>query len=421
LLPRWFRNLTSTAVCLTALLALVRAHVSGAESTVVSPAEVRALWVTRSTLTTPAAIARMVRAAQSGGFNTLVVQVRGRGDAYYRSTLEPRPSDLARAKDFDPLAETLAHAKPAGIEVHAWVSVNLVSSAVNLPTTRQHLIHRHPEWLMVPRELAGELSEIDVRSPKYVARLARWTRARPTEVEGLYASPVHAGAAAHVTTVIADLVKRYDVDGVHLDYVRFPSADFDYSRATLQQFKLLMRGELSQTERQRADRQEATNPLTYVDRFPQRWLAFRQSQLTALVARIRTAVKAVRPGIVLSAAVVPQAKEAAHSRLQDWRLWLEQGLVDALCPMAYTPESELFEQQIRDATELAGATPVWAGIGAYRLLNRSTLSHIAAARRQKAAGIILFSYDALVSPPNSATTLAELGRAAFGGRTDSQD
>jgi uncharacterized lipoprotein YddW (UPF0748 family) len=129
----------------------------------------------------------------------------------------------------------------------------------------------------------------------------------------------------------------------------------------------------------------------------------------------------VRPEIVLSAAVVPEAKEAADSRLQDWRLWLEQGLVDALCPMAYTPESDLFEQQIRNATELAGATPVWAGIGAYRLLSRSTLSHIAAARRQKAAGIILFSYDALVSPPNSATTLAQLGRAAFGGRIDSQD
>jgi uncharacterized lipoprotein YddW (UPF0748 family) len=145
----------------TALMAWVSAQVAGAERPRDRP-EVRALWVTRGALTTPAAIAQMVRAAQSGGFNTLVVQVRGRGDAYYRSALEPRASDLTSQKDFDPLAATLAHAHRAGITVHAWVSVNLVSSAVTVPTAAQHVIRRHPEWLMVPRELAGDMFTTDV-------------------------------------------------------------------------------------------------------------------------------------------------------------------------------------------------------------------------------------------------------------------
>ena len=57
--------------------------------------EIRALWVTRATLTSPDAIAQMIRAARAGGFNTLIVQVRGRGDAYYASTIEPRAVDLA--------------------------------------------------------------------------------------------------------------------------------------------------------------------------------------------------------------------------------------------------------------------------------------------------------------------------------------
>jgi hypothetical protein len=85
--------------------------------------------------------------------------------------------------------------------------------------------------------------------------------------------------------------------------------------------------------------------------------------------------------------------------------------------MAYTPDVAIFEQQVAAAQQLAGATPGWAGVGAYRMTSAATLSHIAAARRLKAAGVILFSYDALVTPPNSATTLTELGRAAFGTRS----
>ncbi len=57
--------------------------------------EVRALWVVRTTLTSPAAIATMVDVAKSGGFNTLIVQIRGRGDAYFQDGMEPRPSALA--------------------------------------------------------------------------------------------------------------------------------------------------------------------------------------------------------------------------------------------------------------------------------------------------------------------------------------
>jgi uncharacterized lipoprotein YddW (UPF0748 family) len=105
---------------------------------------------------------------------------------------------------------------------------------------------------------------------------------------------------------------------------------------------------------------------------------------------------------------------AKQSRLQDWRLWLDQSLLDVLCPMAYTEDVGAFGDQIRAAQEFAGDIPVWAGVGAYRLSSAATLAHTAAARRLKTAGIVLFSYDSLITPPNSATSLAELGRAAFG-------
>ncbi|MGQ0736430.1 MAG: glycoside hydrolase family 10 protein [Acidobacteriota bacterium] len=376
--------------------------------------DVRALWVTRQALSSPASIARMVRTAQKAGFNTLLVQVRGRGDAYYNSRVEPRAAGLASDPGFDPLAETLALARPAGLAVHAWLAVNLVSSAVELPVSRQHVIHRQPDWLMVPRALAPELLRMNARSPRYLDRLAAWTRSRPSEVEGLYVSPVHPWAATHFAAVASDIVKSYDVDGVHLDYVRFPGPDFDYSQAALQQFKSALRPQLTAQARREADARERADPLAYPDLYPDRWLSFRQSRLTALVMQVRTAVKAVRPSLVLSAAVIPDMAEAAASRLQDWRTWLDQGLIDVVCPMAYTPETEAFVRQIRSTQAVAANARVWAGIGAYRMSAAAIVSHIAAARRERAAGVALFSYDALVSAPYTGASLVELGRAAFG-------
>src|SRR5688572_32859076 len=72
------------------------------------PNEVRALWVVRTTLTSPEKIRTMVEAAANNGFNAIIVQVRGRGDAYYRSRHEPRATELKdQPRDFHPLAVTL--------------------------------------------------------------------------------------------------------------------------------------------------------------------------------------------------------------------------------------------------------------------------------------------------------------------------
>ena len=212
----------------------------------------RALWVTRSSLVSPERVAAMVRSAAASGFNTLLVQVRGRGDAYFPSRVEPRAQALAgQPLSFDPLASTLALSRARRLRVHAWVNVNLTSSGAELPTSREHVVYEHPEWLMVPRALALELGRIDPRSPEYVGRLARWTRALPAEVEGLYSSPVHAGAVDRLVSVVDELVSNYALDGLHLDYARYPSASFDYSRGALGAFRTQIDGELSGAERLR--------------------------------------------------------------------------------------------------------------------------------------------------------------------------
>ena len=380
-----------------------------------SKTEVRALWVLRTSLTSPDSIATLVRTAKDHGFNTLFVQVRGRGDAYYAGGPEPRAADLARQPEsFDPLATVVEAAHASGLRIHAWMNINLVSSAVELPVAREHVIYRHPSWLMVPRDIAQELATMEPESPGYVGKLSRWTRTQLNEVEGLYTSPILPEAAEYVAGLAGDLVKRYPVDGVHLDYARYPNDRFDYSRAAIREFRTWMRSTISDSARRAVDAQDAIDLFAYPDAFPDQWRTFRASRMTALVSRIHAAVRRQRPGVVISAAVAPNAREAAERRLQDWNGWLDSGYVDAICPMAYASDPAKFEEQVAAARDGAGAHPLWAGIGAYRLSAEQTVDDIKTARRLGASGVILFSYDSLVAQRQMAPDyLSVVSRAAF--------
>jgi uncharacterized lipoprotein YddW (UPF0748 family) len=315
--------------------------------------EVRALWVVCTSLTSRAAVEEMVTAARASGFNTLLVQIRGRGDAYYLGGVEPRPAALISQPTFDPLATTIAAAHNAGLAVHAWINVNLVAGT-DLPAARTHIVYRHPEWLMVPRSLGEDLVGLDPTGPEYLGRLVRHARSQPAELEGLYLSPVTPGAIDYTKAVVRNIVQRYAVDGVHFDYVRYPNDEFDYSRETLAAFRRTMVPDLTEAERRRYEARAAAEPLVYTRAFPERWHGFRTERLTALVAELRETVKSVRPGAIVSAAVAPDPVEAASRRLQDWQHWLTQDLIDVVCPMAYATDATAFASQIATAHECVG-------------------------------------------------------------------
>ena len=359
--------------------------------------EVRALWVQRGSLASPASIIAAVDMAKAGGFNTLIVQVRGRGDAYYNRRYEPRPPLLAKQPaSFDPLELVVQRAHRAGLKVHAWVNVNLISDA-EPPDARKHIVYLHPEWLMVPRPLAEDLGRMSPRDPAYLRRLSEYAKARSDRVEGIFLSPIPNGAVEHATRVVGDIASRYDVDGIHLDYIRFPNDEFDYSVGALNEFRLAISSKMTSAERREYAARAKGRPLFYTEMFPQGWQEFRRARLTALLSRIRSTVKSRRPRAMLTAAVFPDANDAANHRFQDWGGWLESGLLDAICPMTYTTDPAMFRTQITKVEELAGRRAVWAGIGAFQLSPSATIENIRTARQLGAEGIVLFSYDNLDS------------------------
>lgn len=380
--------------------------------------EVRALWVVRYTMTSAEAIRAMIRDAEAAGINTLIVQVRGRADAFYQSRIEPRGESIREGPDFDPLALTIDEAHARGMAVHAWVNTHLVWGPAALPQSPEHMVNAHPDWLAVPRGLGVDLAGVDPFDPRFVARLVRWAEENPATVEGLYSSPSHPAVQDRVHAVWLDLATRYDLDGIHFDYIRFPSAQYDYSVGALERFRLWSRGRISEARWVELEAAYEDDLFGFVDGEPALWAEFRREQVTRLVARIRTDVKLVRPRLVVSAAVIADPEVAWNDRFQDWRGWMREGLIDIAVPMAYTTDATRFEALVRVAREAAG-TPerVWAGIGAYMNTADGTLGMIDIARSQDAGGVVLFSYDWAAGEGQGDPTdplLTRIGRARFG-------
>jgi uncharacterized lipoprotein YddW (UPF0748 family) len=339
--------------------------------------EVRGLWVVRTGLLTPDGIDRIVEQAHRAGLNALFVQVRGRGDALYRSRLVPRSPLLAdQAADFDPLGRLVRQAHARGLEVHAWFNL-LLSANFGQPLPPGHLVRENPGWLMVPRPLA----RVALRSPGpgLIETLRR--QADRTDVEGLYVSPSAPGLAEHLESVVGELLSGYAVDGLHLDFVRYPNPDYDWSPAALTAFQ--------------AGTGDRGDLLAAPGRDPEGWSLHRREALTRLVERLSRSARAARPGLVVTAAVVPEEALAVGQRFQDWPAWAAQGHLDALCPMTYTTDQRQFGRQVDQARRRSGAVPIWAGIGAWRLSAAEVVDRIRLARDRGAAGVVIFSHESL--------------------------
>jgi len=329
------------------------------------------------------------------------VQVRGRGDAYYQSRWEPRAPELKdQPPDFDPLATTIKAAHQRGLKVHAWLNTSLLANLDALPTDPKHVYNKHPEWLAVPRPVAKELFHVSPNDPRFRARIVEWSKANRAELEGIYTGPANPKVREHIYRIWMDVLAKYPVDGLHFDYVRLASPDFDYSRTSLKNFRKWLEPQLTAAEKHTLKKALKENPLAAPEMHAEKFADFQRVQITALVERIYHAVKKRRSDVLVSAAVFANDENAYTRRFQDWRRWLRMGILDVACPMAYTPDTSIFQKQIEVAVSTAHSAKrrVWAGIGAYRIPAESTVEKINSARSLGADGFILFSYDFTATP-----------------------
>ncbi len=354
--------------------------------------EGRALWVVRYRLVDPKTVDQIVKDAKAAGFNLLFVQVYGRGDAYFNSSFVPRAEPLEDSPHgYDPLAYVISKAHEAGLQVHAWLNVYYVwPSPPPLPSSSDHLVRLHPEWL---------IKDEDGRT------LMDYTpRERATEpVEGLFLDPSQPGVRRYFLKVCQEVLSRYPVGGIHLDFVRYPGSRWGFNEGAVEAFK----------KRWGVDPRFLSRWVRYP--FPRRflshgfspfmlwnycyqslWAEERSSYVSRLVEEVSELVKSRRPRVVLSAAVIADPDRAYYEKGQDWRRWLAEGWLDLVVPMAYQGDACRVEAQIREAIQCSGGErKVFAGLGAWRKSPEEIATEVARLRRIGVDGLSLFSYQGM--------------------------
>lgn len=349
--------------------------------------EVRALWVDAfaAGIRTPEEAEVLVLEAKRANLNLLFVQVRRRADALYTRGFEPPLDDPRYDPGFDALDNVLRVSRREGLAVHAWVNAMPVWRNEPPPCDARHLYHRH-----------GPSATGD----------ALWLTTSPeggtTFPVGSFLDPGHPAVQEYLATVYANLVREYDLDGIHFDYIRYPETEatlprgaaVGYNPAALARF------------RRASGRTDTPAPAD------EEWMAWRRLQVSHVVRRISLEAKTLKPGIVVSAAVIPWgappvdgpsfADAVPMQRVfQDWHAWLKEGLLDLAVPMNYAREADerlrgWFDGWLAWESRHQHGRRIAVGLGAYRNSPDQTLAQIGRVRKvdgpDPLAGVSVFSY-----------------------------
>ncbi|MGI9145884.1 MAG: glycoside hydrolase family 10 protein [Chloroflexota bacterium] len=348
--------------------------------------ELRGVWVDafHDGFKTAQQVDDLVAWAREANLNALFVQVRRRGDAYYSKSFEPRTEDPDLAPGFDALQYLVdrAHAGPRRLQVHAWLATLPVWHQRDTPP----LAPNHPFNL---RGLSADPLDTWLM---YRDDGAAWAGAGSAGM--YYLDPGNLEVQTYTTAVYVNLLRNYDVDGIHLDQIRYYEGDplrWGYNPSSVARFNTLV-------GRDPASQPAPADP---------EWVAWRRDQVTALVRRIYVEAKAIKPSVAVTAAVVawgkgPQtADDWEHQApfaavLQDWRRWLDEGIVDYVLPMDYYREageqSGWFDTWTQWQVSHPGKRGVVLGMGSYLNNADGALAQLGRARALGALGVALYSY-----------------------------
>lgn len=312
--------------------------------------EYRAFWVDtfNTALNNHDDVVAVVNNARAANANAIFAQVRRRGDAWYLNSLEPLPDGVAIAPGFDPLQDLITEAHAGGIEVHAFVITGAIwnrhPTTLPPPVSPDHVFNRHgfnqatgqiytgrDNWLT--RTLLPDGSGITFQGHRFGS--------------DFWIDLGHPDAAAETADVLLHLVKNYDVDGLHLDRIRYP--EFTATGQTPANGINIGYNETSVARFQQRYRITPGSPPPATN--DPRWVQWRRDQVTNFVRRVYLNAIAIKPQIKISAALIAfggigatesawNSAEAYWRVYQDWRAWTEEGILDLAIPMNYKREHD---------------------------------------------------------------------------------
>lgn len=287
------------------------------------------------------------------GFTAIMPNMLWGGTAYYNSEVLPVSPEVA--KKGDQIAECLAACKKHGIQMHVW----------------------KVDWNLGHEPL-----------PAFVDKLRAEKRLQQSwnGEEHLWLCPSNPLNEKLEHDALLEVATKYDIDGIHFDYIRYPGADHCFCTPCRERFE-------------KASGTPVANwPKDVQMKGPRRdeWEAWCQNNITTLVRHVSEDVHKLKPGMKVSAAVFRNWDIDRHWVMQDWKLWCERGYLDFVCPMDYTENDGTYEGWMKRQKELAGPAGLVPGIGAsssnYSLTPDRVINQINLTRKYGTKGFIIFNY-----------------------------
>ncbi len=297
-----------------------------------------------------------VRLLKEGGFNAVLPNMLWAGVAYYPSKTLPEYGGLAQQGD--QIAQCLAACRKYGVQCHVWkVNWNTGGKAPKAFLERLRAEGR------TQKEYSGALKD-------------EWL------------CPSHPANQELEVASMLEIVRTYEVDGIHFDYIRYPGNDCCFCDGCRARFEAAL-GRAVKEWPEDTRRDEAVR---------QRWLDFRRASIDTVVRRVAEGSRGIRPGVKVSAAVFRNWPVDRDGVGQDWKLWCDEGWLDFVCPMDYFDSNAQFRTVVAAQKGYAGRVPLYPGIGlscwrdprdAVRLAQQ-----IGIVRELGVPGYTVFNYDA---------------------------
>jgi len=321
------------------------------------------LWVVRYALFEKDAATNIISSAKRLGVSKLFVQVYALGQKYY--TIDSMQAASTRKSV---LKELVIQAHKNKIEVHAWINCFFIYGSKKLPTNKQHIYWQAKNSVLTPLLKTGG-------------------------DKGIFLYPGSKRNMKALDSVVIEMIEKYNVDGIHLDYFRYPDYDVPLSRSARTDFKLKYFIDpftiLNQTS---VTKQEN---FVYYKHFVSIYRNFLIKKLTDALIHINKTVKKISPTVQISVAVKPDPIASRVNYLQFWTKWLKSGSCDFVVAMNYSKNPDVFRYNLRMIDRLEQPSKIMIGIAAHNITSDMMYERLKQINHRNLYSFSLFSYKQL--------------------------
>ncbi|HEO64135.1 MAG TPA: hypothetical protein ENN78_02580 [Candidatus Omnitrophica bacterium] len=350
----------------------------------------RGVWITcfseHRVLYSTAAVDELINTCRRMKINEIYLQVYRAGYAYYDSKIADRSKyeDMIKTAGADMIEYLLKESAKHKIKVFAWA--NILSLSQNKDTD---IVKKYGESVLT----RDQYSRISIRTENIDDNDKYYLRENQ-----IFLEPGDFRVADFTVSILEEITARYPkLSGIHLDYIRYPyPVPYSPSSKFINYGLIYGYGENSVNSFKEKTGLDPFSLAGTKDGFSL-WDNWRRDQVTNLVRKISSHLKAKSPGLLISAAVIPAPFTAYSVSFQDWPLWLEEGIVDDVILMNYTKDLGQVKNITKSALSHRGKGRVLAGVGVFLMKDKPHLfaQQLNLLESLNSDGIVFLSYDDL--------------------------